>query len=478
MKDALYWAEKMRKKIISPTEYHKEVAQRIKQKNQALNAYVEVRASETRNPSLMETQPFYGIPIPLKVLGQTKKGMLDSSSSRLFAKHQASSTDNFVKKLEELGFLPFGKTNAPEFGFKNITDPQLYGVTKNPWNLDYHVGGSSGGAAAAVASGIVPIAGASDGGGSIRIPASFAGLVGLKPTRGSMPVGPSGWRGWQGASINFALTVSMRDTQTLFEAMRTVQKQAPYQAPFYTQKTTPEKKTLRIAYCTASPVAMPVSIEAEQATKQAIHFLEKQGHQVVEISLPYDGIALMDSYYQMNGAETAAMMENIERGLGRKVTKKDMEPMTWAIYQYGRTISGSQYSRLLQLWDQATVQMEAVFQAFDLFLTPTTADHAPLIAQDLQSATIRELIAHAEELSAVERQVLVAEMFAKSLAITPYTQIANLTGEPAISLPTYITEKGLPLGIQFMASKGREDLLFQIGKEFEAQHQFCLPNTY
>ena len=127
--------------------------------------------------------------------------------------------------------MPLGQTNAPEFGFKNITDPTLYGPTRNPWNPAYSAGGSSGGAAAAVASGMFPIAGASDGGGSIRIPASFSGLIGLKPTRGTMPVGPSEWRSWQGASINFALTLSMRDTEQLFYVLRTSQPTAPYQAP-------------------------------------------------------------------------------------------------------------------------------------------------------------------------------------------------------------------------------------------------------
>ncbi|WP_262370019.1 amidase family protein, partial [Enterococcus faecium] len=162
------------------------------------------------------------IPFPLKMLGQEKKGWLATSGSRLFETHRASHTSNYVRQAEAIGLVPFGQTNAPEFGFKNITDPVIYGPARNPWNLECTPGGSSGGAAAAVSSGIVPLAGASDGGGSIRIPASFCGLIGLKPSRGTMPVGPYAWRGWQGAAIDFGLTVSMRDTEALFYGMRSI----------------------------------------------------------------------------------------------------------------------------------------------------------------------------------------------------------------------------------------------------------------
>ncbi|WP_316146598.1 amidase family protein, partial [Listeria monocytogenes] len=139
------------------------------------------------------------------------KGLPDTASSQLFSENVASEDDNYVKGLLEAGFTPFGQTNSPEFGFKNISDSKLYGDTRNVWNEAYYSGGSSGGAASAVASGMFAIAGASDGGGSIRIPASFSGLIGLKMTRGRMPQGPDSYRGWQGASISGALTVSVRD---------------------------------------------------------------------------------------------------------------------------------------------------------------------------------------------------------------------------------------------------------------------------
>lgn len=485
IKDGTYWAEMLRTKKISWAELAAQIQKNVEQINPQINALAEFDfelAQKTyRQSEEIEERPFSGLPLPLKMLGQSKKGMGSSSGSRLFAGHRSSLTDNFVQCLEKAGFVPLGKTIAPEFGFKNVTDPVLYGTARNPWDLSRHAGGSSGGAAAAVAAGLFPIAGASDGGGSIRIPASFCGLIGLKPTRGSIPAGPDGWRGWQGASINFALTVSMRDTASLFETIRGTAKAAPYQAPFYQaggHYYSGAGKKLNIAYCTSSPVHTHVSDEAKKAVLNAVAFLKTQGHEVKEIPYPLDGIPLIQSYYAMNGAETAAMFEGIEKHIKRKAVYDDMEPMTWTIYHYGTKIPASEYISALNLWDNAAAEMEQLFEGADLFLTPTVADTAPRIAEDLQSDSIRRRMAQSESLSKAELETLVYEMFEKSLAITPFTQLANLTGQPAISLPTHITPGGLPIGIQFMASKGREDLLFQAGSEFERQNLFQLPNYY
>ncbi|WP_161841712.1 amidase [Candidatus Enterococcus huntleyi] len=488
MKDGLYYASQFQKKKISVPEWIDERNRLVKEQNPQLNAFVEwlpemakqQYATKAAKETAATEGPFQGLPIPLKMLGQDKKGMKSTSGSRLFTENVASATDNFVKKLELAGLTPLGKTTAPEFGFKNVSDPVIYGPARNPWNLDYSPGGSSGGAAAAVASGLFPLAGASDGGGSIRIPASFSGLIGLKPTRGSMPVGPGGWRGWQGASIDFALTVSMRDTEALFYQLRGTSKAAPYQTPQaeWQHQEAANKKRLKIAFLTESPVGTPVSDEAEQAVHEAVQFLEEQGHEVTQIAYPVDGRQLIDSYYLMNGAETASMFEGIRLGLGRPLTYADMEPMTWGIYQYGLQLPASQYVRALQLWDKAANTMEQLFEEYDLFLTPTAADSAPRIDQDLQSDHIRRELANAEGKSAAKLSELIYQMFEKSLAITPYTQLANLTGQPAISLPTHVTKAGLPLGIQFMASKGREDLLLQVGQLFEREEKFKLPKYY
>lgn len=479
MKDATYWATEIREKRVSPQELIEATERRVLALNPELNAVVELdkaaALADLASREGQETGPFYGVPIALKMLGQSKAGMADTFSSRLFAGHRASETDNFVKGFEKLGLIPFGKTNAPEFGFKNITDPQLYGVTKNAWNSEYHGGGSSGGAASAIASGMFPIVGASDGGGSIRIPASFSGVIGLKPTRGSMPTGPHGWRGWQGASVDFALTVSMRDTEQLFEGLRGNHKASPYQAPAYLPNQS--KGPLRIAYCVDSPIKGLVTEEARQAFEKAASFLARR-HELVEVAYPVNGQQLIDSYFEMNGAETVAMFDGIERAIGRAVTKEDVEPMTWAIYQYGKKIGAGDYVRSLQLWDKAAYVMETLFEEYDAFLSPSATDTAPNLTTDLQSDTIREGLSHAEDLSKTDLKMLVHEMFAKSLAITPYTQLANLTGQPAISLPIYVAKNGLPIGVQLMASKSREDILFRLGKEIEGADQLIVPAYY
>lgn len=479
MEDATYWAEQLTQKKISFSELTARIEEKIQQVEPTLNALVSFDRQAAikqyeQNPQT-KAALFGGLPIPLKILGQSKAGWPATSAAALFAK--AEQTSAFVNGLEQLGLIPLGQTNAPEFGFKNVTDPVLYGPTRNPWQSAYSAGGSSGGAAAVVAAGLFPLAAASDGGGSIRIPASFNGLIGLKPTRGTMPVGPQEWRSWQGASINFALTLSMRDTERLFYGLRTSQPAAPYQAPRIEWKHhgPSQNRTLRVAYTTESPAGSPVSQTAVLAVKKAVAFLEDQGHQVTEIRYPVDGQTMMASYYRMNGGETAAMFAEIEAMLQRPVEQKDMELMTWGLYQYGKKLAAADYIQALQYWDQLVVTMEALFADYELFLTPATAQTAPLIEEDLQSDTIRRELQEIERRTAAAAGDLIYQMFDKSLALTPYTQLANLTGQPAISLPTAVSEEGLPLGIQFMASKGREDLLFQVGELFERWEQFHLP---
>lgn len=486
IKDALYISEQLQKKTFSFVEYLDELEKKYQYWQPKLNAFISFDIDQAMahyqkmHQQNQVIQPFSYLPIPLKGLGQNKKDWLSTAGSKLLANQRTVNTDNFVKRIESLGMIPLGQTNIPEYGFKNITDSALYGDCKNPWNLNYYSGGSSGGAASAVAAGIFPMATASDGGGSIRIPASFCGLIGLKPTRGTMPVGPNGWRGWQGASISFALTVSMRDTESLFYQMRTSQPAAPYQAPAceWQHHQAMKQKKLKIAYCLQSPVDAFISPTAKQAVKSAVEFLAMQGHELVEIDYPVNLQELMVQYYRMNGADTAAMFDQMEKSIQRSLTIDDMEPMTWAIYQLGQAMSASKYVQSLEYWDSAANKMEELFQEYDLFLTPTTATCAPHLETVFLSLDCSKQLYQAQNLNFEQREALVYEMFIRSLAMTPYTQLANLTGQPAISLPTALSTENLPLGIQFMASKGREDLLLMIGYAFEQANRFILPSAY
>ncbi|MGX7031014.1 amidase [Vagococcus zengguangii] len=478
MKDATYWINQLKNKEISHQELIHSISNKVKKLNPELNAVITFSSSDAlceieQREGVLQT-PFAGLPVPLKILGQSKKGWLDTSGSRLFNDYRASDSNYFVGKMEQVGLLALGQTNSPEFGFKNITDPFIHGVTRNPWNVAHSPGGSSGGAAAAVASGMFPLAMASDGGGSIRIPASFCGLIGLKPTRGLMPVGPSGWRGWQGASISFGLTLSVRDTQLLFDSLRGIHTAAPYQPVNLFMDQT--KRPLKIAYCLDSPVNSIVSTDAKIALQKTLKQLEKMGHQLVSVNYPVDGIRLIRSYYAMNGGETAAMFKQIEKNFNRSMTIEDMELMTWGIYQYGNKIDAADYIEALQSWDEAAFQMEELFDDYDLFLSPTTATTAPKVDAPLVSEAIQERLRLSERLNQTQAAQLIEEMFADSLALTPYTQLANLTGQPAISLPVHIGENGLPIGVQLMAKRGNDQLLLDIAAQLEQEELFELPH--
>lgn len=485
LKDATYLANLLINREISPTELINEKIAQINRSNPLTNALVDFdeeiyikRYLSAQNTDISSTL-FGGIPIPLKILGQSKKGFADTSASSLFKGNLVISNNNFVNQLENIGLVPVGKTNAPEFGFKNVTDSKLYGNAHNPWNLEFSPGGSSGGAAAAVASGMFPLAAASDGGGSIRIPASFSGLIGLKPTRGTMPVGPESWRGWQGASIDFALGISIRDIKKLFFGMRTDSVISPFQPPKAEWLNHTPKDKLKIAFTYQTPINTEISIDAKNALNKSLKLLGSLGYELTEINNPIDGLLLMDSYYKMNAGETAKMFSEIQTNTKKIVTKNNMELMTWGLYQYGLNISAAEYSLAFDQWDKATQIMEEnIFSNFDLFLTPTTAYPAPNLNTDLQSDNIRKTLNNSEFISKSEQQKVVFDMFFDSLKLSPFTQLANLTGEPAISLPIWVGENNLPLGVQFMAAKGREDLLFQISEQLENNNAFELPVFY
>ncbi|QDK70419.1 amidase family protein [Lactococcus protaetiae] len=486
IKDATYWAEQIRTGEISAADLLSKTKDKIEQLNPLYNAVVADNIDLAKSDlSVTQSGFFAGVPFALKMLGQSHAGLPATASSCLFADSVASSDDNYVKALMKAGLTPFGQTNSPEFGFKNISDSRLYGDTRNVWNPAYYSGGSSGGAASAVASGMFPMAGASDGGGSIRIPASFSGLIGLKMTRGRMPQGPSGYRGWQGASISGSLAVSVRDVANFVAEMQTLQEAQPYPAQLLDKKLLTElsvpSRRLKIAISFNSPIeGIKISETSKNALKKSIDFLEKQGHEVTEINFPLDARALIQSYYRMNAAETIAMLEPWEKAVGRKITKDDVELLTYALLEAGRKAPVSSYINALDEWDLAAATFEEkIFNQFDLFITPTTAKTAPKIGETLMSAEILEKMTHIAQYDFEQQIKIIEEAFERSLAFTPYNFISNLTGQPALSLPVYVEETtNLPQGVQLWGPKNSELLLLQLALEFEKHGQFVLPEAY
>ncbi|WP_042429844.1 amidase family protein [Geomicrobium sp. JCM 19039] len=443
--------------------------------NPSLNAIVKERYDGARKEAKerrFHNEAFAGVPLLLKNLSHTIQGEPITAGSALLSHRVAQRDSHFVSRLKRAGFMMTGFTNTPEFGLKNITEPKVYGPTRNPWGEAFSPGGSSGGAAAAVAARIVPVAAASDGGGSIRIPASFTNLVGLKPTRGRIPVGPGVGRQWQGAAIDFVLSRSMRDSARVLDELQVYQKEAAFHTPIYEesfekQMATAEKHKLRIAWSDRSPVETPVSEDAKRAVRQVVRWLETEGHYIEECGPDIEGKTLMEQYYTMNAGEMAALLSSIERDLGRSVTREDVEVETWLLRHLGDRLSAAHYASSLSAWDQAKARMVRFQDTFDLYITPTTAFSAPRVGELTPTHKEVERLYESVEKSTEQLFETVYEMFLPSLTYSPFTQLANMTGLPAISLPVYKTSEGMPLGVQVITQAGQEHRLLQLGWQLE-----------
>ncbi|WP_340022112.1 amidase [Paenibacillus sp. FSL K6-1096] len=477
--DALGLAALVKAREVSPRELVEAAFARLDEVNPLLNAVVRTR----REAALKEaaempldpgdtSRPFAGVPFLLKDISQALGGEPLTSGALLMKDNMAKRDSNYVARIRRGGFIPLGHTNTPEFGLKNITEPLLHGPARNPWNPAYSPGGSSGGAAAAVAAGIVPAAGASDGGGSIRIPASFTGLFGLKPTRGRTPVGPGVGRQWQGASIDFALTRTVRDSAAMLDLLQVVQPEAAFQTPLYPgvyldDLRKPARRKLRIAFTTASPVGTPVSAEAVKAVLKTVKWLEAEGCEVEEKLSPVNGVRLMDNYYTMNAGEVSAMFLSLESAMGRTIRAEEVDIVTWVLAEAGKQVSAAEFVHSLHEWDVAAAQMAALMDRFDLYITPANADSAPKVGELTQNAEEISELMQVSGLPKDAQRRMIYEMFEPSLTYTPFTQLANLTGQPAMSVPLHLTPEGMPIGVQVMAAKGREDLLLQLAAALE-----------
>ncbi len=472
--DAVKLASLLEKKEVTQEEVIEASFSRLDEVESILEATTYTRKEKALHEvEEVEARPFRGVPLYLKDSSQAIAGELIQSGATLLQDQKAHETANFVKALYKAGFVSVGQSKAPEFSLKNITEPILYGSVCNPWNVAHSPGGSSGGAAALVASGVVPIAGASDGGGSIRIPASFTSLIGLKPTRGRTPVGPGVGRQWHGAAIDFLLTRSVRDTARALDELQCWQPSAAFHVPLYKsgyeaslKKET--KKRYRIGFTTESPVDTPVSEEAVHAVVKTVKYLEEEGHIVEEVTSPVEGKELMYNYYMMNSGEMAALFRQLEQQLGRSITRDDVELEAWLLAQAGEQVSAADFSLSLASWDIAAEKMATFHEIYDFYVTPTTAYPAPQIGElTYTESEMNYFYDKIEQTDGLEKVEVIDEMFLPSLTYTPFTQLANLTGQPAISLPLHLTKDGLPLGVQFVANKGDEHRLLQIASKLE-----------
>ena len=464
---ALELATLVREKKVTSEELVKIALAITKRENPTLNAVITLReeAALTEAKALQDTgQPFLGVPLLLKGLGQSLKGESNTNGFGFLRDQVAGGTSTFVKALQNAGFIIIGQTNYPELGWKNISDSKLYGVSVNPWNPNHYSGGSSGGAGASVAAAFVPIASGSDAGGSIRIPASWTGTVGLKPSRGVI-IGNS--NSAKGQTVHFGLSRTVADTNALFETLLT-KKDLP---------TGHLSQAQPIAYTTESPAGTPVSAEAKEAVAEAVAFLKDQGYTLVEVKHPVDGERLMKNYYTVAAGSAGIADFMARQKLKRPLERNDVELLTWALFQTGKNITSEETTAA---WTDIALQAQAMdefYQQYPILLTPTTAATAPSIDNPLLKPEHAAQMEKIDQLSPAEQKQLIYDQWLTAFTYTPFTQQANLFGHPALSVPTYVSKEGLPLGIQFNSALNEDRTLLQLGALFENNHKINQPHV-
>jgi amidase len=451
--DATASAELVARGELSPLELVDAAIERIERLDPAVNAVIHPRFERAREEAsgALPDGPFRGVPIVIKDLDAVAGEPMHLGTKFLrAARYRAEHDAAFVRRLRQAGFVVLGKASTPEFGLTITTEPTATGPTRNPWNLDRSTGGSSGGSAAAVAAGMVPIAHASDGGGSIRIPASECGLVGLKPTRARVSMAPDVGEGWAGSSADGVLSHTVRDTAAVLDLLAGPEPGDPYWAPPLLRPLADElvadPGTLRIGVL-AAPPGGGGDAEVEKIVRATAELLSGLGHHV-EDAFP---AALVDPqfgphYGTVTGCSVVAELAAWEHRLGRAIADDELEPMTVLSRQYGRTLSGADYVTAVQ-WRHAYSRRMAQWwtDGFDLLLCPVLNGPPPPIGWFDDMATAYERIGQ----------------------LLHYTAQFNVTGQPAMSLPLGTYSDGLPVGVQLVGDYGREDVLIRVAAQLE-----------
>lgn len=444
--------------------------------NPQINALVhrfEGRAREWIAAGLPEG-PFRGVPFLLKDLTAALAGEPMSGGSRFDADYRPAYDHAMVSRLRAAGLVPFAKTNCPEWGLQPVTEPRLFGPCRNPWDRSLTPGGSSGGSAAAVAAGIVPAAHANDGGGSIRIPASCCGLVGLKPSRGRTPAGPERRDGWWGASIDHVLTRSVRDSAALLDAVRGTDTGAPYAAPpppyAYREAAAREPGRLRIALCTDPLLSRGVASECRNAAEAAAKLFAGAGHDVEPFTPPVDRDGLMHDYMVLVAASVCAEVTLAAKRRGRRPRRNELEPVTRALARLGAALSGGEVALAWERLGMFARSFSRALQPYDVLLTPTLSQ-TPRPIGALEPRGIRRTLLSALNTLPVAKLYLLLDAVAllaeDVFEFIGYTPIANVTGQPSVSLPLAETPAGVPIGVLATGRYGEEHTLLSLAAQAE-----------
>lgn len=447
--DALGLAALVHRRQVHPDELLDEALARVSARDPALHAVIhrfEHRARRAIDDGLPEG-PFTGVPFLLKDLDTHVAGEPSTEGCRFFADRHAETTSEVVERFDRAGLASFGKTNVPEFGLSPTTEPVLHGPTRNPWDHDRSVGGSSGGSAAAVAAGIVPMAHATDGGGSIRIPAAAAGLVGLKPSRG---VGP--FRSW--LSVDNVVSRSVRDSAAALDVLATdrwVDRAAPLPAPgTFLAATLHPPRRLRIGVTTSARDDVATDPACVAAVERTVALLEDLGHHVEERQVPVDWEAFGVVQGTVMGTHVARAVADRAAQLGREPADDELEPLARMQYDRSATQPITDYARAEAAIHKLGRDLDQVHETVDLVLTPTLTEPPPRLGA--MTGTLEDLWEWAPALG----------------DFTAFLGVRNSSGQPAISLPLHATEDDLPVGVQFVARFGHEATLLALAGQLEA----------
>lgn len=473
--DGLGLAARVRAREVSAAELLETAIARAEALNPKLNAIVRPLYAQARAAAQGALSgPFAGVPFLIKDLMADYGGEPISSGSRFLKDYVPAQDSELVRRYKAAGLLIFGKTNTPELGLTPYTEPALFGPARNPWNLDHTPGGSSGGSGAAVAAGIVPLANGGDGGGSIRIPSSCCGLVGLKPTRGRIPTGPLRGDVWYGAATEHVLTRSVRDSAAMLDATGGPDAGAPNFSPlpaqsFLSQLSAPPRK-LRIAFSTQSMLGRHMHAECVSGVTATAQLLRDLGHEVLEAAPPFSREAFTRAFVTLLCCETAADYAAAAHALGRRFDPAQVEPGTEALRRLGRAMSGEDVGVALRTLAQITRGIGQWFEHYDVLLQPTLG-RPPFRIGDLQprggEALQLWLINHLPLAGLIKSSDLLLQFAEKSFEWIPNTPVFNVTGQPSISLPLHWSADGLPVGMMFTGRFGEDALLLQLSAQLE-----------
>jgi len=474
--DAVSLAELVRTGQVSARELVTASIEHVESLNPQLNAVVHKMfdAALEQADAPRGNGPFEGVPFMLKDLLSWYAGEPITSGSRLYEGWIPPHDTEIVRRYRKSGVIVVGKTNTPEFGLTPYTEPELFGPTRNPWDVNRTTGGSSGGSAAAVASGMVPWAGGGDGGGSIRIPASCCGIFGLKPTRGRTPVGPDVGELWQGAVVEHCLTRSVRDSAAMLDAISGPEVGSPYYAPpvarpFLEEVGAPVGR-LRIAFTGNPLLGNTVHADCKAALVDAVQLLESLGHDVFEAEPPVDAYQFNRAFLTMVCGEMNSELLIAKDRLGRAVKPSDVESTTWALNLLGGSLSAGEFVKSEHYLRSASRRIGEFFESIDVLVTPTLAE-PPFMIGALQppphELAVLKVLGRMRATPILRMLRALEKTADKIFDVIPWPPLFNATGQPAMSVPLYWNADDLPIGIHVVGRYGDEATLFRLAAQLE-----------